>query len=289
MPPVLSILMIAPEVSPFSGSGGVAEAAGALPRALARLGHRVTVVVPRHGGTYLAGGDAVTVGLWFGHRLQDVTLRTLPAQDGVTLVFVEVPELFDRAEPYGEDGQDYADNAWRFGVFARAALECARVRGERPSVIHAHDWQSGLVPVFQKMQLASDPVVGGVPVVFTIHHLDRQGVFPSAALPALGLGWEVFDVQAMEYWGQISYLKAGINFSECLTAVGDIRRMQTAEAGLGFDGVLRRRSDDLFGVAQAGHGTKPASDAAWDASAREYVKVYEAAGATAPVAEPARA
>ena len=94
-------------------------------------------------------------------------------------------------------------------------------------------------------------------------------------------------MQAMEYWGQISYLKAGINFSERITAVGDIRRMQTPEAGLGFDGVLRRRSDDLFGVAQVVLGSRPASDAAWDASAREYVKVYEAAGATAPVSEPA--
>jgi starch synthase len=168
----------------------------------------------------------------------------------VTAVLVDVPELFDRPGLYNEGGQDYPDNAWRFAVFSRAALEYARIRGERPSVIHAHDWQTGLVPVYQKMLLSADPTVGGVPVVFTIHNLAFQGVFPAAVIPVIGLGWEVLRLEAMEFWGQVSYLKAGINFSEKITTVSPtyVREILTPELGFGFHGVLQRRAADLSGI-----------------------------------------
>ena len=98
-------------------------------------------------------------------------------------MFVDVPELFDRdGGLYNVDGVDYPDNGWRFAVFCRAALEYARLQGERPSVIHAHDWQTGLVPVYQKMHFSPDPIVGGVPAIFTIHNLAFQGIFPASTL-----------------------------------------------------------------------------------------------------------
>ncbi len=151
------------------------------------------------------------------------------------------------------DGHDFPDNAWRFAVFGRAALEYVRRRGERPAVIHAHDWQSGMVPVFQKMHFSNDPVIGGVPVIFTIHNLAFQGVFPSTMLPEVGLGWEVMDIRALEYWGQISYLKGGINFSERLTTVSPTyaREILTPQLGFGLDGALLRRADDLTGILNA--------------------------------------
>ena len=140
---------------------------------------------------------------------------------------------------------------WRFAVFSRAALEYARAKGVRPSIIHAHDWQTGLVPVYQKMLFSPDPIVGGVPVVFTIHNLAFQGLFPAGTVEAIGLGWDVLDVQAMEYWGQISYLKAGINFSEQITTVSPTyatRDHHARSSGFGFDGILRRRAADLVGI-----------------------------------------
>jgi starch synthase len=168
----------------------------------------------------------------------------------VEAVFVDAPELFDRDALYGTASGDYADNAWRFAVFSRAALEYPRLSGERPSVLHAHDWQTGLVPAYQKMHFSSDANVGGVPVVFTIHNLAFQGIFPPATLDEIGLGWEVFNLQAMEYWGQISYLKAGINFSERITTVSPnyANEIVTPEMGFGFDGVLARRRTDLVGI-----------------------------------------
>ena len=170
--------------------------------------------------------------------------ETAARRTDVDVVLVDAPELFDRDGLYGTADGDYADNAWRFAVFSRAALEYARRSGERPSVIHAHDWQAGLVAAYQKMHLRPTRSSAACPTVFTIHNLAFQGVFPPATLDEIGLGWEVFNLQAMEYWGQISYLKAGINFSEKITTVSPnyAREIVTPEMGFGFDGVLSRRA-----------------------------------------------
>jgi starch synthase len=186
----------------------------------------------------------------------------------VTLVLVDAANLFDRDALYGTAEADYADNGWRFALFSRAALEYARLRGTRPAIIHTHDWQTGLVPVYQKMQLSPDPHVGGVPVVFTIHNLAFQGVFPASTLPDIDLPWEVMHLQAMEYWGQISYLKAGINFSEKITTVSPTyaKEIVSPELGFGMDGVLARRAADLTGILNGIDFTR------WNPQADPYVR-----------------
>ena len=250
-PESLSILMVASEAHPYAKTGGLAEVAAALPAALGRLGHRVTLILPRYRGIDVAGGRSESTSIQLGSRVQRVAFRTTEEHAGVTAVFVDVPELFDRdGGLYNVNGVDYPDNAWRFAVFCRAALEYARLQGERPSVIHAHDWQTGLVPVYQKMYFSPDPVVGGVPVIFTIHNLAFQGTFPASTLPSIGLGWEMLDMQALEFWNQINYLKGGINFSERLTTVSPTyaREILTPEFGFGLDGALRRRADVLTGI-----------------------------------------
>jgi starch synthase len=247
----LSILMVASEAHPYAKTGGLAEVAAALPAALGRLGHRVTLVLPRYRGVDIAGARSQSTSIQLGGRAQRVAFRTTEEHAGVTVVFVDVPELFDRdGGLYNVNGVDYPDNAWRFAVFCRAALEYARLQGERPSVIHAHDWQTGLVPVYQKMYFSPDPVVGGVPAIFTVHNLAFQGTFPASTLPSIGLGWEMLDMQALEFWNQISYLKGGINFSERLTTVSPTyaREILTPEFGFGLDGALRRRADALTGI-----------------------------------------
>ena len=164
----------------------------------------------------------------------------------MTVVFVDVPELFDRdGGLYNVDGVDYPDNDWRFAVFSRAALEYARLHGQRPSIIHAHDWQTGLVPVYQKMHFSPDPIVGGVPRSSPSTTWRFRESFRRPRCPSLGFGWELLDIQALEYWGQINYLKGGINFSERLTTVSPTyaREILTPEFGSGLDGALRRRAD----------------------------------------------
>jgi len=249
-PDGLSVLMVTPEAHPYAKTGGLAEVSAALSDALTHLGHSVTLVVPQYRSVSLPGAERTQTRLRIGDRLQPVTFSELTLPRGLRVVAVDVPELFDRESLYGTAIGDYADNPWRFAVFSRAALEYARLKEWRPSIIHAHDWQTGLVPVYQKMHLSKDPYVGGVPAVFTLHNLAFQGVFPSATLPAIGLGYDVFDVQGMEFWGNISYLKGGINFSERITTVspGYAREIVTPELGFGFEGVLARRSDDLVGI-----------------------------------------
>ena len=236
--------MIAPEFRPYVRNGGLAQLAAALPEALGRLGHQVTLVLPKYRGIDVTGAQVLPARLELGDRTQHVTFHTLPARGGVTTVFVDVPDLFDRDEPHAQDRNDATDsssNAWRFALFDRAALDYARLRGERPSVIHAHDWQAGLVPVFQKMHLSSDPVIGGVPAVFTIHDIAAQGVFPASTLPSIGLGWEVLDLQALEYWGQISLPEGG-------------HQLQRADHD-GRDG----RAGDAHARAWLRHGRRPGS------------------------------
>ena len=259
----LDIVMVAAEMHPFATSGGLSEVIGALSSTLGRLGHTVTVILPRYRRVQVPpiaapkarskrrdeGEDRTTM-FAMGERVQGVTFHRRPVADRVSVVFVDAPELFDRDELYGDADGDYADNGYRFAAFSRAALEYIRLRGVRPSVIHVHDWQTGLLPAYQKMLFSPDRVVGGVPVVFTIHNLAFQGLFPAETLRDIGLPREVLHINAMEFHGRISYLKAGINFSERLTTVSPsyAREVLTPGMGFGFEGVLARRSEDLVGI-----------------------------------------
>jgi len=297
----LRVAIITSEAHPFAHTGGLAEVTAALSDALGRLGHSVTLILPRYRSVPVAGTRAERTTVTFGERDVELTFHVGAARGGVTPVFVDSPGLFDRDGLYGDAAGDFGDNAWRFAVFSRAALEFLRLRGERPAVIHAHDWQTGMVPVFQKMQLSHDPVVGRVPVIFTIHNLAFQGVFPPATLPAVGLGWEVMDVQALEYWGQISYLKGGINFSERITTVSPsyAREILTPQLGFGLDGTLQRRAADICGILNAIDTERwnPERDDLIDASfnaadlsgkARAKARLLEAVGLAADSAARAR-
>jgi starch synthase len=246
----LSVLMVASEAHPFAKTGGLAEVSASLTDALGHLGHAVTLVLPRYRGISVEGAERLQTRLRFGDRLQPVTFLARALSDRITLVLVDAPELFDREGIYGTAAGDYPDNALRYAVFSRAALEYPRIKEQRPSIVHAHDWQTGLVPVYQKMHLSTDPFVGGVPAVFTLHNLAFQGIFPASTLPAIGLGYEVLDVRGLEFWGNISYLKGGVNFSEKITTVspGYAREIVEPELGFGFEGILARRADDLVGI-----------------------------------------
>ena len=242
----MRILMVASEAAPFAKTGGLADVVAALPRALARLGYSVDIVIPRYRG--IAAGEPIgQVTVPLGGQVANATVYAV-AEAGVRTVFVDHAGYFDRDYLYGAVGHDYPDNPERFAFLSRAALEWAAASGERYDVIHAHDWQAGLVPVLLRQLTA--PVFRGVSTVFTIHNLAYQGVFDASWLPRLGLGWELMHVDALEYWNRISFLKGGIVFSRLLTTVSPryAREIQTREYGGGFDGIFRSRSADLVGI-----------------------------------------
>jgi starch synthase len=241
--------MVASEALPFAGTSSVAEVLHALPKALAALGHHVDVVIPRYRGI-TAGEpvDAITVAL--GGQVASATVYAVGVAPGIRAVFIAHPGYFDRDYLYGAGGHDYGDNPERFAFLSQAALDWAVASGEPYDVVHAHDWQAGLVPLLLGCMFRTQASLTRLPTVFTIHNLAHQGIFDASWLPRLGLGWELMRIGALEYWNRISLLKAGIVFSRLITVASPCyaREIQTSERGLGFDGILRERSADLVGI-----------------------------------------
>jgi starch synthase len=235
----MRILMVASEAMPFAKTGGLADVLGALPQALAALGHQVDVMLPRY-RSIDAGPPLARIVVAFGGERVETPLAAATT-GGVRMLFVDRPEYFDRDHLYGAGGHDYGDNPLRFGFLAAAAAEWVQAGGMAYDVVHAHDWQAGLVPVLLRQPLRT---------VFTIHNLAYQGTFDASWLLRLGLGWGLMRVDALEFWGRISFLKGGITFSRVITTVSPryAWEIQTPELGFGFDGILRARTADVVGI-----------------------------------------
>jgi starch synthase len=248
----LAIAFVTSEMTPFMKTGGLADVSAALPRALARLGHRVTVFLPRYPRIPFPPGDfagSVHVPVDSIPRSAGFYRRVL--EDRLEVVFIEHPPFYDRPNPYGPSGhEDYSDNHLRFAFLSRAALEYLRSRGQRPDIFHGHDWQAGLLPVYLKSFYWDDPALYRSPSVFTIHNLAYQGNFGHEALDILGLPWHFGSGDALGHQGGISFMKGGLMFSEVLTTVSPqyAREIQGPEMGYGLDAVLRMRSGDLVGI-----------------------------------------
>jgi starch synthase len=235
----MRILMVASEAMPFAKTGGLADVLGGLPQAIAALGHEVDLLMPHYRGID-AGTPLSRIAVSLGG--QQVETPILAATTGgVRVLFVDHPEYFDRDYLYGITGHDYADNALRFGFLAAAAAEWVHAGGVAYDVVHAHDWQTGLVPVLLRQPVRT---------VFTVHNLAYQGLFDASWLMRLGLGWGLMHIDALEFWGRISYLKGGIAFSRTITTVSPryAQEIQTPELGFGFDGIFRARSADVVGI-----------------------------------------
>ncbi len=191
--------------------------------------------------------SSVTVPL--GDRLRFPAIAEAPPVVGVRYFLVSDPEFFDRDNLYGDKSGDYPDNAERFAEFSRVAIEFAK-RVWLPEVIHCHDWQSALVPVLLRTQHKDDPVMRSLPVVFTIHNLGYQGLFPYSDLRKIGLPDTLFTMDKLEFYGKINFLKGGLIFADYLTTVSRryAKEIQTPEYGSGLEGVIRDRADRLVGI-----------------------------------------
>lgn len=245
----MKILFVASEGLPYSKTGGLADVVEALPRALRSMGHEVAVLLPRYHGNKITATVLSSVTVAMGDLLRFPSICEAKAVDGIRYCCVDDPEYFDRAQLYGEDGHDYPDNAQRFTEFSRVAIEFAK-RVWLPDVIHCHDWQTALVPVLLRTQYAADPVVRSLPVVFTIHNLAYQGLFPRSVLRTTGLPDSLFTMDALEFYGKVNFLKGGLIHSNYLTTVSKryAKEIQTPEYGNGLEGVIRTRGDRLVGI-----------------------------------------
>ncbi len=245
----MRILFVASEGLPFSKTGGLADVVEALPKALVESGHEVAIVLPRYRNTKAATIVVPSLTIPAGGALRFPAIADGTIVNGVRYFFVDDPEYFDRDELYGEMGRDYADNGARFGEFSRAAIEIAK-NVWPADVIHCHDWQTALVPVLLKTVYEPDPLLRGVPVVFTIHNMGYHGLFPRTELAELGLPETLFRMDALEFYGKVNFLKGGLIYSDYLTTVSRkyAEEIQTADYGYGLDGVVRNRASRLSGI-----------------------------------------
>jgi starch synthase len=248
----LRVLSVASEVFPFIKTGGLADVAGALPRALAPLGIAVTTLLPG----YLQVIDRLS-GAQVVHRWQDLfggpaALVSAEAAE-LALLVLDAPHLYRRAGgPYQDaHGADWPDNAQRFAALAFAAAEVgAGLLGDNaPDIVHAHDWQAALAPVYLHFARADQPRRRPA-TILTIHNIAFQGQFPSALLATLRLPAEAFTIEAVEYYGQIGFLKGGLALADRITTVSPTYALeiQSSEMGMGLEGLLRHRSHVLSGI-----------------------------------------
>jgi starch synthase len=250
----MKILFVTPETAPFAKVGGLADVSRFLPAALAARGHQVQVVTPYYlvsqtealNVTRLPQTFEVPVS-WKRHHTE--ILKT-EGEGGVEVLFVNCAELFAREGIYGNSFGDYEDNAERFIYFSRAAIELCLALDLEPDVIHAHDWPGGLIPVYLKTLYRDAPALENTASVFTVHNISSQGLFWHFDMPLTGLGWDLFHSEAMEFFGKINLLKAGLVFADKITTVSPTYAAEilTPELGFGLEGVIRSRQSDLVPV-----------------------------------------
>ncbi|OOY04973.1 glycogen synthase GlgA [Thioclava sp. F28-4] len=238
------VLSVASEAVPLIKTGGLADVAGALPAALKGQGWEMRVMIPAYRGILKKLKSPKPV--WESERLYGGPARlVLGKAGGMEVLALQADHLFDRnGGPYSQDGHDYPDNAERFAALSFVAAEIAREGAGKwqPDLVHCHDWQTGLVPWYLRGT--------GIPTVMTIHNIAFQGRFGRDKLAALGLQTWDFTREGVEFWGDISTLKAGLVAASAITTVSPryADELMRGEFGMGLEGVIQARAGDLHGI-----------------------------------------
>jgi starch synthase len=252
----MDVLSVASEVFPLVKTGGLADVVGALPAALAPEGIRVRTLVPGYPAVLAKLGQAAVrhpVAGPFGREAHVVATQV----QGLDLLVLDCPELYDRpGGPYlSPTGQDWPDNGFRFAALARIAADIGMgaLPDWRPEIVHAHDWQAGLLPAYLHYRGADRPrsVITDQPrSVITVHNLAFPGKFPPTLLQALELPPRALSPDGVEFYGSISMLKAGLRFADRITTVspGYAAEIVQEASGMGFDGLLRDRGAAVSGI-----------------------------------------
>jgi len=249
----LRVLFVASEGVPFAKTGGLADVVGALPLALKELGVDVRILMPYYGAVKQGNiptapvAENLDVHTGLGTISCDIMA---PTQGDHPFYFVARDEFFERSQLYGTPQGDYFDNLERFAFFSAAVLPFCQALDFQPHLIHCHDWQASLVPVYLRCRWWGEPLLAGARTLLTIHNLAYQGLFPKEKFPLLGLDWSLFSINGLEFYDKINLLKGGIVFADAITTVSHRYsiEIQTPEFGYGLEGVLKSRAGSLFGI-----------------------------------------
>lgn len=253
----MRILIASSEVVPFSKTGGLADVAGALPLALAELGHDVRVVTPKYKMVdeskfkLLPIMNEIIVRL-DGTSIAGIVKKSNFPNTNIPVYFIQNDHFFNRSSLYTEAGQDYPDNILRFAFFSIASLWMLKGLDWSPDIIMCNDWQSALIPTYLKhhFEIKNDPFFKDIAVLYTIHNLAYQGSFDKLFLSKINLPWDVFNSAGLEYYDRINLMKAGIVYSEHLSTVSKqySEEIKTPEYGCGLEGILTALEDKLTGI-----------------------------------------
>ncbi|MBN2492068.1 MAG: glycogen synthase GlgA [Planctomycetes bacterium] len=249
------VVHVASEAYPLAKSGGLGDVVGALPGALRRIGQEPALFLPAYPWIRAEHPEAVDLGLDLEVPTGDgaVTgrlLRLLLPASGVPVFLFRADALFDRRSLYGDNGGEYPDNAYRFGVFCRAVLRATQLLGWSVDVFHLHDWQAALLAVFLRTEHEGDPQFARTRTVLSIHNLAYQGWAAPDLLRALRISSSLFHHHLLECHGLVNLLKGGIVFADHVTTVSPhyAEEILRPEMGWGLDGVLRTRAAELTGI-----------------------------------------
>lgn len=251
----LNIMMAASECVPFAKSGGLADVVGALPAALKALGHHVIVVMPKYRSMdadkfklepYLA-----PMGVWMGNSEEWCAVQRTVAAGDVPVYFIEADKYFDRDGLYNDAAHnDYLDNPRRFGFLSRAALQLCKDIGFKPDIVHAHDWQTALMPAYLKIWHWDDRILGGVASMLTIHNIGYQGVADATHYDYLGLQWDNFTADKFEDHGRVNFLKGGVQYADMVNTVSPkyAWETRTPEMAYGLAPYLNDKGANYIGI-----------------------------------------
>lgn len=242
----MKIVMCVPEMVPFAKTGGLADVTGALPLALEKEKQEVIIIMPRYKAV-----DSVKFSSVGGkpRRLKDDVSYSVIG-DNIKVYFIENDQYFNRDGLYGDKKGDYNDNLDRFAYYCRRSLHLLKEIKFQPDIIHAHDWQSALAPVYLKTIYANDRFYKDTRTVLTIHNIGYQGLFLKEEFLKLGLEWDLFNMEELEFYGKINILKGGMVFSDVINTVSPTyaKEIETKEFGFGLEGVLTKRHASVFGI-----------------------------------------
>jgi len=244
----MNVLAVTPEIYPLIKTGGLADVAGALPVALAGKGVAVRTLIPGYPAVIASLRKKKPTFSYDGLHGGKASVRVAELA-GLDLFVLDAPHLFDRpGGPYGDAmGSDWQDNWRRFAALGRAGADIAAgaVEGYRPDIVHAHDWQSAMTLAYMRYGRAA-----GTPSLITVHNLAFQGQFGAGIFGELGLPAEAMSIDGVEYYGGVGFLKAGLQAASAITTVSPTyaQEIRTPEFGMGLDGLLNMRADDLHGI-----------------------------------------
>lgn len=235
------------EAVPYAKTGGLADVTGTLLREYLRLGKEAYLFLPLYRvikNKFTIKNSGIMVKVNVGDRVINSQVFSID-----NIFFIECDEFFDRDELYGTPLGDFPDNAQRFIFFSKAILEALMAMGLRPDIIHCNDWQTAMIPLYLRT-LYNNDFFRGSSTVMTIHNMGYQGIFDASQLELTGLGWEWFNMEGIEFYGKINFLKAGLISADIITTVSKryAQEILTPEHGHGLDGVLRKRAENLRGL-----------------------------------------